>query len=376
VTRILVVCFSDLGSDPRVDRQIRALQGRYEIVAAGLGPPGHDVAEFIDISTSPGTKLGAFLTLARLLARRYEDVYWRDPGNREVLARLQHVRADVVLANDFPALPVALRLGAPVVFDAHEFAPAQHADNFRWRVLIGPYARWQVRRYIPQVASMTTSAGAFADAYERETGVRATVVANAPPRHALEPTPVHHPVRILHHGTALPGRGLEEMIDLADLLDERFTLDFVLVDNTYFPGYREKLRRRASHNPRVRFSPPQPMQRLVRVANDYDIGLFLLPPVNFHRRYALPNKLYEFVQARLAVAIGPSPEMASLVRQYGCGIVADDFAPETLAAALNGLDDDSIAAFKRASDAAAEELCAEKNEPVVLKAVEDALAGT
>jgi hypothetical protein len=372
MNRVLIISFSNLGSDPRVDRQIAALRTRYRIVAAGLGAPRNAVEEFVDISTRPRSKLGRSLGLARLLARRYEAVYWKHPTNIEVLERLRHVSADVVIANDLPALPLALRLGLPVVFDAHEHAPSQEADRLAWRVVMAPYVRWQCRRYIPQVSAMTTQGQAHADAYERETGIRATVVTNAPQRHDLEPSPVHQPVRILHHGGAQGGRGLEEMIRLAGLVDERFTLDFVLVEN--WPGYRDKLIRAARHNPRVRFPEPRPMHELVRMANDYDIGLFLLPPVNFHRRYALPNKFFEFVQARLAVAIGPSPEMARLVHQYGCGIVADDFAPETLAAALNALDASAIAALKRASDAAADELCAENNAELILGAVEGALA--
>jgi hypothetical protein len=36
----------------------------------------------------------------------------------------------------------------------------------------------------------------------------------------------------------------------------------------------------------------------------------------------------EFIQARLAVAVDPSPEMARLVQRYGCGVVAPDFPPK------------------------------------------------
>jgi hypothetical protein len=221
---------------------------------------------------------------------------------------------------------------------------------------------------------MTTVGETIAEMYERDTGIRAPVVINAPPYHELNPSPVHAPVRILHHGGAQPGRGLEEMIRLGHLLGDRFTLDFVLVEN--WPGYRDQLMRLARDNPRVRFPQPQPMHDLVTMANKYDIGLYSLPPVNLNRRYALPNKLFEFIQARLAVAIGPSPEMARVVRQYGCGIVADDFAPETLADALNALDDSDIAAFKQASHVAARELCAEKNAELIVGAVEQALAVT
>jgi hypothetical protein len=365
-----VISFSDLASDPRVDRQIAALLTRHEVVAAGLGPARHDVEEFIDISTPRRSAPGLAVGLARLLVRRYEDVIWKHPANVAVLERLRHVRADAVVANDLSALPIALRLGPPVAFDAHEYAPGQLEQRW-WRLVMSPYMHWQCRRYIPQVASMTTVGEAIAAEYERETGVSATVVTNAPPRADLAPKPVHEPIRILHHGAALPRRGLEEMIRTADFLDERFTLSFVLAGGV--AGYRDKLIRLASRNPRVLFPPPQPMDTLVRLANDYDIGLYALPPSSFNKRFALPNKLFEFVQGRLAVAVGPSPEMARLVRRYGLGIVADDFAPETLAAAINALDASSIAAFKRASHAAADELCAEANVELVLGAVEEAL---
>jgi hypothetical protein len=368
---VLVVSFSDLGRDPRVDRQIAALSGRYRVTAAGLAPPRLPVDRFIDISAPPRRKLGMALGLARLVARRYEAVYWGHPANVAVFERLSGVDADVVLANDLEALGIALRLGQPVVFDAHEYAPDQFNDRIGWRLLRAPYARWQCERYVPRVAAMTTVSQGLADRYEHLTGVRATIVTNAPAYHELEPTPVGRPIRVLHHGGAMPGRGLPQMIEVAELLDDRFTVDFVLLQDA--SGYREKLIRRARGNPRVRFPPAQPMHTLVRMANDYDIGLFLLPPVSVQRRYALPNKFFEFIQARLAVAIGPSPEMARLVRQYGCGIVADDFEPATLAAELNRLDAASIAAYKQASNVAARALCAERNEEFVLAAIERAL---
>ena len=372
MNRVLVISFSDLASDPRVDRQIGFLQAKYTIVAAGLGPPRHDVDEFVDISTPRRSVPGRALGLARLLLRRYEDVYWKHPSNVEVLARLRDVQADVVVANDLASLPLALRLGPPVVFDAHEYAPGEFENVLWWRLLIKPFVLWQCRRYIPQTAGMTTVGQAIADEYGRETGVRATVVTNAPSRAALEPTAVHEPIRVLHHGGAMPGRGLEEMLRLAELLDERFTTAFVLVDAV--SGYRDRLIRRAAGHPRITFPPPQPMHALAEMTNEYDIGLFLLQPVNFNWRFALPNKFFEFVQGRLAVAIGPSPEMARIVHRYGLGVVADDFAPETLAAALNALDASEIADFKRASHAAADELCAERNADAVLRVVESAIA--
>jgi glycosyltransferase involved in cell wall biosynthesis len=371
VARVLVISSSDLARDPRVDRQIGFLLPHHRIVAAGHAPPRYPVDEFIDISTPPTSLPGRVGGLALLLTRRYERHFWTRGSNRTVLERLRHVRPEVVIANDIAMLPVALRLGAPVVFDAHEHAPSEFAERRGWRTLHAARIRWLCRRYLPQAAAVTVVSKGIADAYEREFGVRTTVVTNAPEYRDLAPTPVRYPVRIVHHGAAQPGRGLEEMVYAASLLDERFTTDFMLVES--WPGYRQDLIRLAARHPRIRFPDPQPMHMLTEATNDYDVGVFLLPPVNLSRRYALPNKLFEFIQARLAIAIGPSPEMATVVRSYGCGIVTDDFDPRTFAAALNALDPAAITAFKSASHTAAQELCAERNEAIVVGVVEDAL---
>jgi hypothetical protein len=374
VARVLVISFSDLARDPRVDRQIEFLQPHHRIIAAGLAPPRHAVDEFIDISTSVNSLTGRALGLALLLARRYDAHFWTRASNLAVLDRLSQLRPDVVVANDIATLPIALRLGAPVVFDAHEHAPSELAHLWRWRTLQAPRIRWLCRQYIPQVPVMLTLDEGIASVYERETGVRARVVTNAPYYANLVPSTVHEPVKVVHHGAAQRDRGLEELVHAASLLDERFTTDFILVEGS--PGLREELIRLANGNPRIRFPKPHPMHMLVQAINDYDVGIYLLAPVNLNQRYALPNKLFEFIQARLAIAIGPSPEMARIVRTYGCGVVTEDFEPQTLAAALNGLDSDAIASFKSASHATARELCAEKNEPIVVGAVEDALSGS
>jgi glycosyl transferase family 4 len=374
LARVLVISFSNLASDPRVDRQLTVLLARHEVTAAGLAAPTHDGLEFVDISTPPLGLVEGGLGVARLLAHRFEAAYWRHPKNCEVLRRLQGVAADVVLANDLAALPIALSLGPPVVFDAHEFAPDELSDRLWWRTLIAPYVEWQCRRYLPQAAAMTTVGGAIADEYERSYGAQAAVVTNAPPYADLHPRPVVEPIRVLHHGIAQRGRGLEEMLHLAGLLDDRFTVDFVLAGGS--SRFRDELVGQARDNARVTFPPPVPMRELVSMANAYDVGLFLLPPNNLNRRYALPNKFFEFVQARLAVAVGPSPEMAALVRRHGLGVVAADFTPEALAAELNSLDADQIAGFKLASDAAACELSAERNAEAILSAIDTALAST
>jgi hypothetical protein len=103
--------------------------------------------------------------------------------------------------------------------------------------------------------------------------------------------------------------------------------------------------------------------------NKYDIGLFFLEPVNFNYKHALPNKLFEFVQARLAIAIGPSPEMASIVNKYDLGLVTKSFDPKEMARSLNELTKEKIQYYKNQSHRFARELSADENKKKLLKIV-------
>ncbi len=125
--------------------------------------------------------------------------------------------------------------------------------------------------------------------------------------------------------------------------------------------------------PRTRVIPPVAIHDLVPASNDYDIGLYLLRPSSFNNLYALPNKFFEFLQARLAIAIGPSPEMARIVREFGCGVVADDFAPTSLARALNRLTAADIDRMKAGSEKAAHVYTAENNAKKVREIVTSVL---
>jgi len=83
----------------------------------------------------------------------------------------------------------------------------------------------------------------------------------------------------------------------------------------------------------------------------------------------LPNKFFEFIQARLAVAIGPSPEMARIVREHDLGIVSGDFSPKTFARSLSSLDGEKINYYKLRSHRIARRMSAERNKEILLDLV-------
>jgi hypothetical protein len=277
----------------------------------------------------------------------------------------------VIIANDLSSLPLALKLakGKPVIYDAHEYTPGEYEDQFLWRILFGRYTRHFCQRYLPQTNSMLTVCQGIADEYARHYGVRPQVVHNAPYNQRLTPSPTEEgTIRMIHHGVASSARQLEVMIEMMSFLDHRFTLDLMLIEVE--PAYMKCLRDKARHDIRIRFIEPVPMTQICASINAYDVGLYLLPPHNFNHRHALPNKFFEFVQACLVVAVGPSPEMASLVHKHSCGIVASSFEPKALAEALSALDADRVREIKEASHRAAQLLCFEEDGRVIKAQVE------
>jgi hypothetical protein len=269
----------------------------------------------------------------------------------------------VIIVNDIESLPLALSIKkrAKVLFDAHEYAPREYEDLWRWRILHQKYRTYLCKKFIPQCDRMITVCEGIADEYAAHFDVRPEIITNASDYRDLEPSEVHpEKIRIIHHGGVAPSRKLENMIEMMDYTDDRFSLDLMLVPSgpkEYFTVIRTMGEKR--HN--VRFVDPVPMKDIVQATNHYDIGLYVLEPNSFNNRYALPNKFFEFIQSRLAIAIGPSPEMKKLVKKYNLGIVSDDFSPRTMAEKINALTTEQIRFYKRQSHLAAKELSSERN---------------
>ena len=318
MNNILVISFSEVLNDPRVYRQVRLLRSHFHVVAAGFGECPVAGIEWIQLRQPSRTRLDQLRNLVLLGLGLFEKSYWNRSLHRIALNLLGGRKFDLVLANDIYVLPLALRIdvNTPVILDAHEYAPREYEDDFLWRLLVQPYKKFLCQHYLHRLRGMFTVCTGLADEYHRVYGVKPLVLMNAPAYQQLEPTPVSvEIVRIIHHGAAIPSRKLELMIEMMQFLDSRFHLDLMLVSSDQ--NYLNYIRNLAAGDARIRFIEPVAMLDIPRFTNGYDIGLFLLPPVNFNYAHALPNKFFEFVQARLAVAIGPSPEMARLVELYG-----------------------------------------------------------
>ncbi len=377
---VLVISLSDVRMDARILRQIEFLADDYRVLLAAPGhAPQSRASDFIELAADPAGRLGRVSRSSARFGLRmvgsYAQAYWRDPRLeqfREALRRVLPVSAIVV--NDLWALPLARSLDprVPIVFDSHEHWTSESASwSARQRLSMRHAHEWIVDHYVPSTAGMMTVSRGIAQAYEQRVGRRPELVINAPFYRELEPSPVQEPIRLIHMGLADERRRLEDTVEAVRSLGDSFVLDLVLARDN---GYRRRLEAMVVGDRQCRVLPPVPTAKVIPFANAYDVGVFLLPARFPNQVHVLPNKLFDYIQARLAVAIGPSPEMARVVTDWECGVISESFTTESFATALGGLTVERVEQMKLGADRAAQVLNADSNRDTVVALVSRAIA--
>ncbi|GHD42567.1 glycosyltransferase family 1 protein [Mycetocola manganoxydans] len=354
-TDLLIVSFSPIATDARVLKQVERFTPTYNVTTCGYGPKPEGVAEHIRIPDDvPANDLNGRLITLHL----YSRAYWSIGAVRWTKAALAGRRFDLILANDVETVPLALSLRPKrgVHADLHEYSPRLHAEFEGWLRRIAPYYEWLCRRYVSKAQSWTTVGEGLANEYQRNFGFHPRLVTNAAPFADLTPQPVGQTIRLVHSGAALRKRNIHTLISAVAGSPADVTLDLYLTAND--PAYLAELRAGADASDRITLHDPVPYSELVKTLNNFDVGVHFLPPVNFNNEWALPNKMFDYVQARLGIIVGPSAEMAAYVKRFHLGDVAADFSMEALQAAIAELTADSVREYKAGSDAAALELSA------------------
>lgn len=357
--RILVLTFTPIAREPRALKQIHLFSGDFDVTSAGYGPsPAPDVVHF-ELDPAPKARMAAFQNLlykAFFVLRLHPLLFFVTPRDKAAYRQLRRQEWDVIIAHDVLTVPLASRLSSRrgLLIDLHEYAARQGEESASWRRFVAPYFRWILRRKVARAAAVTTVSQGIVDAYQREFGVRADLVMNSTPYYDLAPTSVSTPIRLVHSGSAAPARKIEVLIEAMERTRANVTLDLYLVDDG--SEYLSQLRGQAAGNGRVRFHDAVPYSELVSVLNQYDLGISLLAPINFNHVWALPNKFFDYLQARLGVIIGPSPEMTRIVSEHGFGLVTEGFEAADVCAVLDSLTPDTVGELKMRAHSAASTL--------------------
>jgi len=364
--RVALICISPLQHDSRVLRHAALLaHAGYEVRIFAQAPL--PAAPPTPVTTLPGpgsdtrVRLGMVLRQApaSLLPISADLLYWGSATRLAARRELLRFKPDLVIANDWRALPVAYAAkqacNARIIYDSHEFASEEFADSWRWRLLARRHVVRIEERYIREADAVVTVSDGIADALAVRYGLaRPIVISNTPAWQETAFRPTGDPVTVLYHGALVPRRGLETLIESVSLWPAAFRL---VIRGPAQGGFDQRLRTLAGGlGERVTFAPAVPPDQVVPSAAQADIGIFLLSNSTTHARFAMPNKIFEYIQAGLMVISSDLPEIRKVVESADCGLLLDQDTPQAIAACLARLDPARIDACKRAALGRAKDL--------------------
>lgn len=376
--RLLIICFNNLKNDARVMRQINFLKDTYKLTIFCYDADPSPAYELFKIQKTRLTLVRKVLLSVCLILRFYSLAYKLLYDYERQADILKSIQFHLILANDVETLPLAARIAGSrsrIFLDAHEYAPRQFEDRLYWRIFFKRFTMHLCKKFIPMIHGMSTINRGLAKAYEAEFSVKPIIITNATNYVDLDPMPrENYPIRMVHHGIFTISRQPEIMIELMKLLDERFTLDLIYLMPDSASGKTratyESFKSKALNTGKIKILPALKGHEIVPTLHEhYDMGIILVPPINFNYENGLPNKLFDCIQARLAMAVGPLREIANITREFGIGVVSEDFTAKSLADALTPLTLDEVSTFKRNANLAASKLNAESNKSILLEAL-------
>lgn len=369
--KVLVIAYTDLSRDPRPLRQIKSLCKDYTVHTVGEAKSGLE-GHFYQLR-----KVNFYYHIFRLLfllTRRYESYLW-DSFKKTLLGDIKKVRYDLIIVHEIRLVPFAKAIdpSVPVILDAHEYSPHNFNDNFMWKLLFKNYYTFLCEKYLSQCSKVITVTNGVGELYKKNYGVDCVIITNAAEYHNIPPSAVDpENIKIIHHGDCSSSRKLELTILMMDYLPENYTLNLMLVTTKVNEPYKKKLMKLAQ-NRKVVFIEPVKFREIIPFINQFDIGITFHPPTNINILNGLGNKFFEFVQARLIVAVGPLPEMKNMVLKYNLGIVSDDFLPETMANKINEFSSKELENMKIKVNDSALLLSSENNDKIFRELVKSIL---
>lgn len=259
--------------------------------------------------------------------------------------------AQVYHASDLynlPAMYGAAQLhSGKLVYDARELYPfvASTAD----RPLVRLFWRMMEGYYIRRADAVFTVSESIADRHVKMYGIpRSTVLYNAPPFHAVPPSTAlrnltgipKEMVVLLHQGQIQKDRGC---MLLADAMRDVDNAVLVFLGSGPLKPDVQQFVKQTGLGDRIRFLEPVPPDDLLPVTASADVGITLLEDTCLNHRFALPNKLFEYLMAGVPVLSSDLPEIRNVVAGFDVGTVVDPADRSALVKTLQRMVDDTEA---------------------------------
>lgn len=274
-------------------------------------------------------------------------IEWLDPGGRallrmrslrefllcDVVVQLADTPPKAVYAMDYYVLRSTIDLGkqlrVPVAYDMREFMFA--LGPLQGKGIKQLYIKWSERRALKKVKAISVSGVADADIVTQRFHLKTkpTVILNAPPyqdrvsdsnllRERFDIPP--NDFVVIYQGVVHRGRGIgpmmQAMVDMPDV-------HLCVVGDGPFRSPLQDLATQLRVADRVHWLGSVPYDELHAWTCSADAGCCLIEPVSMSYEYALPNKLFEYMMARIPSLVTDLPALHDHVMRYPVGMLVD-----------------------------------------------------
>ena len=312
---VLVVVSSDPRYDSRSSKYLSCL------LDAGIN------AKVVGISSDGETSSSDTLIRAPISQKSGKKFFLQ--FYQRLIPEIRKSPAKVLIAGDlFSLLPAIINkrrnsrhLPVKLIYDSKElYAELPSLKVKRSSFLFWTFLETLSVKYIDQVITVNKS---IADILEAKWNLPVTVIMNVP--NVTRPTTILdrslEKVTITFSGGLQGGRGLHSLIKLLTLLPDNYKLRFV-GDG----GLRSELERFAASlnlSGRVQFVGRVKNDEVISELSKGTLGIYLMENSGLCHYLALPNKLFQFISARIPVIVSAFPEMEKIVTKFGLGAAVD-----------------------------------------------------
>lgn len=320
--KIIVSVTSDLVSDNRVHK-----------ICTTLHNMGFDVLLI-------GRKLPASLPvkIRKYPVKRFNLPFRKGPQfyaayNFRLYLFLLFSKFDLLLSNDLDTLPanfIASKVkDKPLVYDSHEYFT--EVPELIGRPRVKKVWEWLEMKMVPEIKYAFTVCNSIAIIYEKKYGTPFKVVRNIPVSAKMisskEKSEKTEKI-ILYQGAVNIGRGLKQAILAMHFIENT---KLIIAGDGDIKTKLQNLVIKENLQNKVEFTGRLPLEKLTKLTPQADLGLSIEEDLGLNYRFALPNKLFDYIQAQVPVLITNLPEMAAIVNQYQIGEITESLEPRHLA---------------------------------------------
>jgi glycosyltransferase involved in cell wall biosynthesis len=350
--RVYMTVSSDLATDNRVHRTCSVLEALgFQIFLFGRKK-----------KSSPPMPQRSY-NVKRLQLSFEKGPFFYAALNVRLFLILVFQKFDFIFANDLDTLPAAYLASRikrkPIIYDSHELFT--EVPELVSRPLVQNCWIRLERWMLPRVGELITVNASIARIFEQKYKVRAHVVRNVPMRiENLEPHPksflglTDAQTMLIIQGSGLNvQRGIEEAV-LAMALIPNAVL-FLVGDGDVIPSIKAMVKQMQLQE-RVRLVGRVPYHELLKYTAAADLGLALDKPLSLNYALALPNKVFDYIQAGTPILASSLIEIETLVNKHNCGVIISEVTPQQIAENINALiaDPERMAVYQSNCQKAAE----------------------